>query len=174
MLFLRFIKYSILLEEPQVRSSTPFIQKLIFAWKKRSQNLQGLKYLFWGSLNVLLSWVIYFVSFHFVISKNDVQLFHVVTISGHIFSFLLAFTITFFTGFFLNHYFVFNASKAKPIYHKLFRYFLANIGSLFINYILLKLFVEYFMFYPTPSQILCTFFVTIYSFFMQKKFTFRQ
>ncbi|MFA4979487.1 MAG: GtrA family protein [Sphingobacterium sp.] len=52
------------------------------------------------------------------------------------------------------------------------RYLFSNLGSLLINYLLLKLFVEQFLWYPTPSQILCTFIVTVYSFLMQKKFTF--
>ncbi|WP_380936447.1 GtrA family protein [Sphingobacterium bambusae] len=133
-----------------------------------------MKYLFWGGFNVLLSWILYFVTYHYIISKNNVEILPFLTISGHIFSFLLSFVITFFTGFVFNNFLVFNSAKSEPIYKKLFRYFLANMGSLLINYVLLKIFVEYFMFYPTPSQILCTFIITIYSFLMQKKFTFRK
>jgi len=162
------------LKLPFAHFITSFTDKLSPNSTLRNNKLEGLKYLFWGGFNVLLSWILYFVTFHYIISKNNVEILPFLTISGHIFSFLLSFVITFFTGFVFNNFLVFNSAKREPIYKKLFRYFLANMGSLLINYVLLKIFVEYFMFYPTPSQILCTFIVTIYSFLMQKKFTFRK
>lgn len=135
-------------------------------------DFQKFKYAFWGCVNVGLSWLLYFAIFNFIIKKENVSVFELITISPHIFSFLLSFVITFFTGFCINCYIVFDESKTHGIYIMLLRYLISNIGSLLINYLLLKLFVEQFLWYPTPSQILCTFIVTIYSFLMQKKFTF--
>ncbi|HAK31672.1 MAG TPA: phenylalanine 4-monooxygenase [Sphingobacterium sp.] len=135
-------------------------------------DFQKFKYVFWGCANVGLNWVLYFVLFNFVTEKQNISIFGIVTISPYIFSFLLSFVITFFSGFFLNCFIVFNENKNNGIYTMLGRYLFSNLGSLLINYLLLKLFVEQFLWYPTPSQILCTFIVTVYSFLMQKKFTF--
>lgn len=173
-LLLAFIKNVTYLKKPLENLTASVTDKRSAGETLHSNKLQGLKYLFWGGFNVLLSWILYFVTFHYIISKNNVEILPFLTISGHIFSFLLSFVITFFTGFAFNNFLVFSSAKREPIYKKLFRYFLANMGSLLINYVLLKIFVEYFMFYPTPSQILCTFIVTIYSFLIQKKFTFRK
>lgn len=46
---------------------------------------QRSKYLFWGSFNVLLSWALYFVSFHFITQKQNINVLGLVTISPHIF-----------------------------------------------------------------------------------------
>ncbi|MBL1409246.1 GtrA family protein [Sphingobacterium faecale] len=134
---------------------------------------QKLRYLFFGSCNVVLSWIIYFVCIHFITFKENVVLFERITISPHIFSLLISFVITFFSGFFLNHFLVFRSPDSPDLWRKLGKYLIANMGSLILNYVLLKFFVEVLFFYPTPSQILCTFLVTIYSFLMQKKFTFK-
>lgn len=134
---------------------------------------QKLRYLFFGSCNVVLSWVIYFICLHFVTFKENVVFFERITISAHIFSFLISFVITFFSGFFLNHFLVFRSPNSYDLWSKLGKYLISNMGSLILNYVLLKFFVEVLFFYPTPSQILCTFLVTIYSFLIQKKFTFR-
>lgn len=135
---------------------------------------QRSKYLFWGSFNVLLSWALYFVSFHFITQKQNINVFGWVTISPHIFSLLLSFGITFFTGFFFNYFMVFKAHGNQDLGKRLWRYFVSNMGSLVMNYVLLKVLVEMLHFYPTPSQIISTALITIYSFLMQKYFTFRQ
>lgn len=134
---------------------------------------QKLRYLFFGSCNVVLSWVIYFICIHFITFKENVVLFERITLSPHIFSLLVSFVVTFFSGFFLNHFLVFKSPDSRYFWRKLGKYLISNMGSLVLNYVLLKFFVEVLFFYPTPSQILCTFLVTIYSFLMQKKFTFK-
>ncbi|QBQ40404.1 GtrA family protein [Sphingobacterium psychroaquaticum] len=135
---------------------------------------QRSKYLFWGSFNVLLSWALYFVSFHFITQKQNINVLGLVTISPHIFSLLFSFAITFFTGFFFNYFMVFHANGNHDLGKRLWRYFVSNMGSLVMNYLLLKVLVEILHFYPTPSQIICTAIITIYSFLMQKYFTFRR
>jgi putative flippase GtrA len=47
------------------------------------------------------------------------------------------------------------------------------LGCLILNYIFLKLFVEVFGWYPTPSKLATTVFVVAFSYFMQKYFTFK-
>jgi len=80
--------------------------------------------------------------------------------------------VTFPIGFYLSRYVVFQESSvAKKV--QLFRYFMVVLGSLILNYIFLKLFVEVFGWYPTPSKLATTVFVVAFSYFMQKYFTFK-
>lgn len=137
-------------------------------------NFQKFKYVLFGGANVLLNWVLFYLIFHYVTFKNNVVLFYgAITISPYIFALLLSFAITFFTGFLANFYLVFGKDEHAPKFgNRLLRYFATNMGSLTINYFLLKLFVDVFVWYPTPSQILCTCIITVYSYLAQRKFTF--
>jgi hypothetical protein len=56
---------------------------------------------------------------------------------------------------------------------QLFRYFLLVVVCVYLNYIFIKLFVEYFSIYPTISKILTTVIVVSFSYFTQKYFTFK-
>lgn len=56
---------------------------------------------------------------------------------------------------------------------QLFRYLLSVAGSVVVNYVCLKFFVEYCAIWATPSQMLATCITTVYSFFAAKYFTFR-
>ncbi|HVG11704.1 MAG TPA: GtrA family protein, partial [Flavisolibacter sp.] len=55
----------------------------------------------------------------------------------------------------------------------LFRYFLVAMGCILINYIFLKLFVEILGWYATPSQMVTTVIVTMFSYFSQRHFSFK-
>jgi len=47
------------------------------------------------------------------------------------------------------------------------------LGCILLNYIFLKLFVDYFGWFATPAKIVTTFFVVIFSYTSQKNFTFK-
>jgi len=46
-------------------------------------------------------------------------------------------------------------------------------GAIFLNYILLKLFVEYLLIWPTVAKIITTVFVVAYSYMVQRYYTFK-
>lgn len=136
-------------------------------------NYQKFKYVFFGGFNVLLNWTLFYLIFHYVTFKNNVEVLGLITISPYIFALLTSFVVTFFTGFLFNFFFVFKQNEHAPKFgNRLLRYFATNMGSLVLNYFLLKLFVELLHWYPTPSQVLCTGLITIYSYLAQRKFTF--
>ena len=56
---------------------------------------------------------------------------------------------------------------------QLFRYLLSVSGSILLNYVCLKLFVEACGFYPTPSKAATMVITILYSYAMQKYFSFR-
>ncbi len=86
------------------------------------------------------SWVCYFLVYNFVLDKEQLDLGFVV-VSAYVATMLLIFPFTFFTGFWLNRYVTFRHSPL-PTGTQLFRYLLSIGGSVVVNYVGLKFFVE--------------------------------
>ncbi|HYQ58583.1 MAG TPA: GtrA family protein [Draconibacterium sp.] len=124
-----------------------------------------------GGANTFLDISLYFVFYRYIIKMQIVEL-GFVAISPHIAAFLMVFPITFTTGFFLAKYVTFTSSELKGRI-QLFRYLLTVGGSIFLNYIFLKFFVEYCGLYATLSKVITTLLVVIYSYMAQRFFSFR-
>jgi putative flippase GtrA len=124
-----------------------------------------------GGLNTSLDIFLYFVCYNFVLKKNIVHLAFF-SVSPYIASFMMVFPITFTTGFLLSKYITFSDSYLHGRV-QLMRYGLTVLVCIVLNYILLKFFVEICGIFPTPSKILTTGVVIIYSYFSQKYFTFK-
>jgi len=129
------------------------------------------RYAFTGGLNTILDLTLYFVFYRFVLDKQIVDL-GFVAISPHIAAFLMVFPITFLTGFILAKYVTFSASELKGRI-QLFRYGVTVFGAIVLNYVFLKLFVEYFGWYATVSKGVTTIIVVIYSYISQRYFSFK-
>lgn len=93
-------------------------------------------------------------------------------ISAHIAAFLIAFMVSFPMGYFLNRYIVFPGSVLRGRV-QLFRYFLLVLACIFLNYVFLKLFVEFFGIYAPYAKMLTTIIVVSFSYLTQKHFTFK-
>ncbi len=128
------------------------------------------RYGFTGGMNTALDIFLYFIFYNYVFDKQVFEIFGI-TIGAHIAAFIFVFPITFTTGFMLAKYVTFTQSTLKGR-KQLFRYGITVMGSIVLNYILLKLFVEYCYFWATASKILTTLIVVIYSYFVQRYFTF--
>jgi hypothetical protein len=85
---------------------------------------------------------------------------------------MVSFCVTFPIGFYLSRYVVFQETAVKKT-DQLLKYFLVVLGCILLNYLFLKLFVDYFGWYATPAKIMTTFFVVIFSYTSQKNFTFK-
>ena len=125
-----------------------------------------------GATNMVLDALWYFVIYHFIVAKQFLDL-GIVVVSPHILSLIIVFPITFFTGFWLNRNVAFVATKQKTR-KQLRRYALSVVGSIIINYICMKFFVEYLNIWPTPSKLLTTIVSVLYSFLVAKYYTFRR
>ena len=139
---------------------------------KKIMPLQTFRYAACGGGNTALNIVIYFLSYNFVLKKEIVHL-PFVAISPHIAAFIIAFFITFPIGYYLNMFVVFDGSYLRKRI-QLFRYFLVVLMCIILNYIFLKLFVERFEWYPTPSMIVTTAIVIVFSYLSQRNFSFKQ
>lgn len=124
-----------------------------------------------GVANLLFDWVLYFFIFNFVLQK---QMLHLgfVTFSSHIATLVIKFPITLTTGFLLQKYVTFTNSTNSG-HEQLFRYYLIAFINLGLNYVGLKIFVDLLHFFPSIANAVVSVLVTIFSYFSQKKFTFK-
>ena len=124
-----------------------------------------------GGANMVLDTLWYFVLYHYVVCEQFVDL-GIVVMSPHIATLCLVFPITFFTGFWLNRHVAFRVTHLRSR-KQLVRYALSVVGSIVINYLCMKLFVESFHLWPTPSKMLTTVITVVYSYLAARFFTFR-
>jgi putative flippase GtrA len=134
-------------------------------------SIETFRYGVTGGGNSVLDIFLYFICYNFILDKHIINL-KFIAISPHIGAFLLVFPITFSTGFLLAKYITFTQSEIRG-HIQLMRYALSVAGSILLNYFLLKLFVEVAGLYATVSKIFTTCVVIIYSFLIQKHFTFK-
>lgn len=123
-----------------------------------------------GGTNMVLDLVWYFVIYHFIIAEQFIDL-GVVVISPHVASLVIVFPITFFTGFWLNRNVAFLATQFGQG-RQLWRYALSVLGSLLLNYVCLKFFVEVCNIWPTPAKAITTCVSVVYSYLAGRYFTF--
>lgn len=138
---------------------------------RRLVPIQIFRYGVSGGANMVLDWVLYFLVYNFVFCH---QVVHVgpIAISAHIASFIIVFPITLFTGFWLAKYISFKESEIESKIQAI-RYVSVVLANILINYLCLKLFVDVCGFYPTPSKMLTTFITVVFSYVMQKFYTFK-
>ena len=143
---------------------------------------QIFRYAACGGANLVLDWVLYFLIYNFVIGHEIVYFQLPITnyqfaMTPHIAALCIVFPITLLTGFWLQKYVTFqpeSTNDQSSIFNlQLVRYILIVAINLAINYFGLKLCVEHFGWYPTPSKMLITLFTVLISFLGQKYYTFK-
>lgn len=125
-----------------------------------------------GASNMALDTLWYFIIYHYIVAERFINLEFVV-VSPHIASLIIVFPITFFIGFWLNRNIAFRVTHLDSR-RQLFRYALSVVGSILINYLCMKFFVECLGIWPTPSKMITTVISAIYSFVAAKFYTFKE
>lgn len=138
---------------------------------RNHMSLQFFRYGAVGASNLIFDWILYFVIYNFILQKQMLSL-GFVTLSSHIASLGIKIPIVLFTGFMLQKYITFSYSELRSRV-QLFRYLVVFLVNLTITYIGLKVLVDFFGFYPTPSNMLISIFTIVISYFSQKHYTFR-
>jgi putative flippase GtrA len=155
----------------KIRNLIIFITDLMHRPFPRYIPLETFRYGATGGVNTALDIFLYFVCYNFVLKKQMLTIAGV-TVSPHIAAFLLVFPITFSTGFLLAKYVTFTTSMFRGR-KQLFRYGVTVSGSILINYLMIKFLVEILYIYPTPSKTITTVVVVLYSYLMQRYFSFQ-
>ena len=150
-------------------------QKIADIWHSK----QVVRYAVCGGGNMVFDWILYFLIYNFVIGHEIVNIQCTMykvqfmqAITPHIATLCIVFPITLLTGFALQKYVTFTRSRLNS-WRQLMRYILIVVVNLTVNYLGLKLCVESFVWYPTPSKMLITIVTVIISYLGQKYYTFR-
>ena len=125
-----------------------------------------------GGANMVLDVVWYFVIYHYIVAERFIDLGFVV-MSPHVASLAVVFPITFFTGFWLNRNVAFRVTQVGSGM-QLVRYALSVVGSILLNYVCIKLFVEVLGIWPTSAKALTTMVCVVYSYLAGRYFTFKK
>ena len=140
---------------------------------------QLFRYAACGGGNLVLDWVLYFLIYNFVIGHELVNLQFTIynlqfaqAITPHIATLCIVFPITLLTGFWLQKYVTFTGSTLHGA-RQLVRYISIVAINLAINYFGLKLCVEGWGWYPTPSKMVITTMTVVISYFGNKYYSFR-
>ena len=138
---------------------------------------QMFRYAACGGGNMVLDWVLYFLIYNFVIGHSlvyfQLPISHFqLCLTPHIATLCIVFPITLLTGFWLQKYVTFTQSDLHGA-RQLIRYITIVAVNLAINYFGLKLCVEMWGWYPTPSKMAITVITVIISYFGQKYYSFR-
>ncbi len=139
---------------------------------KRLMPIRTFRYAVCGASNMLLDIFIYYVSYNFILHKQIVDL-DFIAFKPHIAALWIAFAVSFPIGFLLSKYIVFDNSQLKGGI-QLFRYLLIVGVNLVLNYVFLKVMVEYMNFYPTIARVFTICIIVTFSFLSQKHFTFKE
>ncbi len=132
---------------------------------------QTFRYLACGGTNMVLGLGFYFISFHFWLNGKVFD-FGFYALKAHNAALVGTFLLNFLLGFYLMRNVVFVESNIKGRI-QMFRYFLTMLVNLFINYLLLQLFVLVFKWPAFVSQIATTFIIVFLSYLSQKHFSFK-
>ena len=138
---------------------------------KRILPLQTFRYAVCGVTNLVLDLSLFYISFHYILKENILDLGFVV-IKAYNAAFIFAFLISFPTGFLLNKYIVFKGSYLRSDV-QLVRYMLIVAVNLLLNYAILNLLVQYMHFYPTIAKAFAIIIIVTFSYLSQKHFTFK-
>lgn len=138
---------------------------------KKILPLQTFRYAAAGGANTVFDICMFSLGYNLIFKKENFH-FGQFTLTPYIASLIFAFCFSQPTGFYLNRYVVFQDSGLKKR-EQLTRYLIVVFFCILFNYLLLKLFVGYFGWYPTPSKILATLLVIIFSYSSQTYFFFK-
>lgn len=140
---------------------------------------QLFRYAVCGGGNMVLDWVLYFLVYNFCVGHDLIYIplpfaaLPTICLTPHIATLCIVFPITLLTGFWLNKYVTFTQSSLRGS-RQLMRYILIVLINLLINYVGLKLCVEQWGWYPTPSKMFVTAITVVVSYLGQKYFSFRR
>ena len=133
--------------------------------------LQTFRYAVCGGCNLVLNWLVYALLYDVVLGFDYLDL-GFVYVSRHIAALCITFPITLLTGYWLQSRISFRGSPLGDRVSGV-RYLVTTIGSLAINYLCLKLFVELCGIHAPIAQVVTSLITVVYSYLLQKHWTFR-
>ena len=135
--------------------------------------VQTFRYLACGGSNTVLNWVVYSLSFNFVLARQSFHVMENVDITAPVGAQIISFCITFPLGFILSRYIVSPESNLQGR-KQFFRYVLTTATFILLTYVLIKVFALMLpMVRADISYIFIMFITAILSYISQRFFTFK-
>lgn len=150
---------------------TKFIDLFYIKPLRGMMSKQTFRYAVCGGVNLVLNWLLYALLYDLVLGFDYLNL-GFVYISRHIAALAVTFPVTLLTGYLLQSRISF---KGSPLGDRVssVRYLITTLGSLAINYVCLKMFVEWAGLYAPAAQVVTSLITIVYSYLLQKYWTFR-
>ncbi|MBO5805734.1 MAG: GtrA family protein [Tidjanibacter sp.] len=139
---------------------------------RRLMPQQTFRYAACGGGNLVLNWLLYGLLYDVVLGFDFLHLAGGIYISRHIAALAITFPITLSTGYLLQSRISFAGSPLGDRVSSV-RYLVTTLGSLIINYVCLKIMVEWWLLYAPLAQVLTSLITIVYSYLLQKFWTFR-
>jgi putative flippase GtrA len=134
--------------------------------------IQTYRYAVCGGGNAVLGTLVFLMTFEYLLADYQQVDLGFYAIKSYNVALLSSFLVTFCVGFLLNKYVVFTSSNLRGRI-QLFRYFLAVLFNLLLQYVLMKILVEAFRIYPIAAQLITTGIAIAVSYLTQHHFSFR-
>jgi putative flippase GtrA len=134
-------------------------------------SIQTFRYAACGGINTVLGLGLYYITYVFILKEEQLDL-GFFAFKAHSAALFIAFCVSFPLGFFLSKYIVFSDSNMRGRV-QLVRYLMLYLFNLALNYLFLKIFVEYFKLYAPLAQIITTCIIVLFSYLAQRHFTFK-
>jgi len=138
---------------------------------RKYMTLQFFRYGFAGGVNTVFAWVLFYVIYNFVLNQQVLPI-GPFTLSSHIAALVISFPFSNTFGFLMQKYITFTESTSKGT-TQFYRYFVVVFINLGLNAFFLKLLVDCFHFWTTPSEVAATLVCIAVSYFSQTKYTFK-
>ncbi len=144
---------------------------MILHLSKKIFRLRVVRYFFTAITATSVDVLVYFLTYNYVIRKNDLKIFEHLTIGAPTLALMISFCFGLATNFTLTRKFVFTQSDLR-IRHQLMRYTSVALGALVLNYFLMNFLIREFAWYPTLARATAAVSIGIISFMIHKTFSF--
>lgn len=135
-------------------------------------NQRTFRYLACGGFNTVFYIFLYYFSYQHILHHRDIPIYGRFIITSPIAAYIMAFAVSFPTGFTLSRHIVFPESNLQGRV-QFVRYAMLTVLFILLNYLFIKIFVELCGFYPTPSAALTSIIIAVLSYISQVKYTFK-
>jgi putative flippase GtrA len=139
---------------------------------KRIIDNKVVRYFFSAGTATIVDVMVYFVTFNFILQKQDIPFIKPLVITAPIASLVISYSCGLMTNFIITKYMVFTDSILRGR-HQLMRYILVALVILVLNYLLMKFLIHILHWYPTVSRIFSALSIGVLSFIFHKFYSFK-
>jgi len=139
---------------------------------RRVINNKIVRYFFSAGIATVVDVTVYFVTFNYILQKQDLPFIDPLVITAPIGSLVVSYSCGLMTNFIITKYMVFTESDLRGR-HQLLRYLQVAAIILVLNYFFMKFLIHILEWYPTISRIVSALTIGMLSFLFHKFYSFK-